>query len=132
MSIQYDYYDHSGEEAMNNNDLAYWERVILSDEADLIPGKSRILYDKAQKYKEACEMLKSLSDKGLLTFKAEDPLRPYSLHCIWIKWNFEDKLPEIPTNIMAEILSKMDTLLIDDDPLVSEWQLSSRLYVMVD
>ncbi len=57
MTMQFNYYDHSGEEAMKNKDLTYWEKAILSDEADLIPGKSRILCDKAKKYVEACELL---------------------------------------------------------------------------
>lgn len=107
------------------------EKIIMSDEADLIRGKSRILFEKAQNYKEACALVEKLRQDGFLEYEAEDPLRPYTLHCIWIRWNFDKNgTLVIPAPAMAELMSKMDKILLEKE--ASEWQLSSRLYVMVD
>ncbi|MBE5838218.1 hypothetical protein [Butyrivibrio sp.] len=109
------------------------EKVLFSDEVECIPGKSHILYDKAQNYKEACELLKVLSKRGLLSFNADDPLRPYFLHSIWIKWNFENiNCPEVDTKDLIDIFAKMDSLLLDNEGISSDWQLSSKLYVMTE
>ena len=84
------------------------------------------------KYKEACDMLGELSWRGLLDFEADDPLKAYFLHCINIKWNFENGNPEVSSKEVIDILSRMDSLLLDNEGISGEWQLSSTLYVMCD
>ena len=107
--------------------------IIFSDDADRLPGKTQINFDKAQKFKEACEILDSLQAKGVLTYDAQDPREPYSYHTIGIKFNFEDDYcQQFEASEIAELLSKVDNLLVDGDPVSSDWQLGSRLYNMTD
>ena len=112
--------------------LEHWSERILSDEADKIRGKSQIKFEKAASFKEACEILDSLKAKGILDYEAEDPREHYSYHTIQVKFNYDENGDQIMnSNEIAEVLSKVDEILISEDS-ANEWQLGSRLYGMTD
>ena len=107
------------------------EDIIFAD--DHLPGKTQINFEKAQKFKEACEILDKLKAKGILDYKAEDPREPISYHTIQIKFDFDkDPIVEMDAREISELLSKVDSLLIDNEPVSGDWQLGSRLYGLKD
>ena len=107
--------------------------IIMSDDADRLPGKTQINFEKAQNFKEACEILDKLKAKGILDYEAEDPRKPYSYHTIQVKFNFETEGEQlIDAKEISELLSKVDRLLVSEVSISGEWQLGSRLYNMVD
>ena len=110
-----------------------WRDIIMSDDADKLPGKTQINFAKAQSFKEACEILDKLKAKGILDYEAEDPREPYSYHTIQVKFNFEKECDQLlDAREISELLSKVDRLLVSEDSISGEWQLGSRLYNMVD
>lgn len=111
--------------------MTHWSERILSDEADKLPGKAKIDFEKAASFKEACEILGQFKEKGVLDFEAEDPREQYSYHTIQIKFRFDengDRL--INASELTELLSKVDELLVTEGR--DDWQLGSRLYKMTD
>ena len=107
------------------------EDIIFAD--DCLPGKTQINFEKAQSFKEACEILERLKAKGILDYEAEDPREPLSYHTIQVKFNFDnDPLVTMDAKEISELLSKVDKLLIDSEPISGEWQLGSRLWGMKD
>ena len=105
----------------------------LLNAKDRLPGKTQINFDKAQAFKEACEILDKLKAKGALDYTAEDPREQLSYHTIQIKFNFEsDYCQEFDAREIAELLSKVDTLLVDSEPITGEWQLGSQIWGMTD
>ena len=110
-----------------------WRELILSDEADLIKGKSKINFEKAQAFQEACEILDRLKAKGILDYEAEDPRKPYYYHTIQVKFNFETEEDQvIDADEVAELLSKVDRLLVAKNSISGEWQLGSQIHSMTD
>lgn len=109
------------------------EQIIMSDEPDLIKGKSQINFEKAAAFKEACGILDKLKAKGVLDYEAEDPRKPYSYHTIQIKFNFKENEDQImDAKEVSELLSKVDALLVSEGSPSGEWQLGSRIYGMTD
>ena len=111
--------------------MTHWSESFLSDEADKLPGKAKVNFEKAASFKAACEMLEGLKAKGVLDFEAEDPREQYSYHTIQIRFKFDengDRL--IKTSELIELLSKVDELLVTEGR--DDWQLGSRLYGMID
>lgn len=109
------------------------EEMIMSDDADRLEGKTQINFEKAQNFKEACEILDSLKAKGILDYEAEDPRQPYSYHTIQVKFNFEKECDQVvDAKEISKLMAKVDKLLVSEDSISGEWQLGSRLYNMVD
>lgn len=107
------------------------EEILNSGER--LPGKTQIDYKKAAAFKEACDILDGFKAKGVLTYKADDPREPLSYHAIQVKFNFEsDYCQEFNAKEIAELLSKVDELLVDNEPVSGDWQLGSRLYGLKD
>lgn len=112
--------------------MKHWSESFLSDEADRLPGKTKINFEKAASFKEACEILERFKAKGILDYEAEDPREPYSYHTIQVTFNYDENGDRIlKTNELSELLSKVDELLISEGGS-AEWQLGSRLYGMID
>lgn len=107
------------------------EDIIYAD--DYLPGKTQINFEKAQKFKEACEILEKLKAKGILDYVAEDPREPLGYHTIQVKFNFDkDPMITMDAKEISELLSKVDKLLVDSEPISGEWQLGSRLWGIKD
>ena len=104
--------------------------IINAD--DSLPGKTQINFEKAQQFKEACEILDRLKAKGILTYEADDPRESISYHTIQVKFNFDGEPIVTEASEISELLSKVDRLLIDDDSITGEWQLGSRIWTMKD
>lgn len=112
--------------------MTHWSDAIFSDEADKLPGKTQINFEKAASFKEACELLDKFKEKGILDYEAEDPRKPYSYHTINVKFKYDENGDQlIKANELSELLSKVDELLITEGR-AGDWQLGSRLYGMTD
>ncbi len=106
------------------------EDIIFAD--DHLPGKTQINFEKAQHFKEACEILDKLKAKGILDYEAEDPREPISYHTIQVKFKYDENGDQIIKGAeVSELLSKVDELLITESA-GDEWQLGSRLYGLKD
>jgi hypothetical protein len=107
------------------------EDIIFAD--DRLPGEAQINFAKAQNFKEACEILEGLKAKGFLDYEAEDPSKPLSYHTIQVKFNFKrEPMITMDAKEISELLSKVDKLLVDSEPITGEWQLGSRLWSAKD
>ena len=107
------------------------EEILNAD--DRLPGKTQVNFDKAAAYQEAIAILDKLKAKKVLDYKADDAREPLSYHAIQVKFNFEDDYcQELDAKEISELLSKVDSLLVDSEPVSGEWQLGSRLYGLKD
>lgn len=105
----------------------------IINEPNYLPGKTQIDYEKAAAYQEALEILDTLVKKKQLTYTAADAREPIWFHTIQIQFNFDDNYcQEFEGKVISELLSKVDTLLIDSEPIAGHWQLGSTLYGLKD
>lgn len=103
------------------------EDVIMSDDANMLPGETQINFDKAADFKAACEILDKLKQQGKLDYVAEDARKPLAMHSIQIKWKYDDSdMDEVSAKELAKVFKNMDTMVITKgDPTIA---LFSTLY----
>lgn len=104
------------------------ERLIMSEDANLIQGKYICDKAKVKAYKEGVKLLENLHKiYDGFDFKADDVNIPRYIHEIEITWK------EIETNLpgqsISEILSKFDDMIFSRERVLADkWLLSSEIY----
>lgn len=106
--------------------------AVLNQEPDCLEGNYKV-NEKAQKdYMDALVVLAELRKQGKCDFTYDLWYKPYSLHCIYVKWNVdadEDGLPGYSAKEIGKLIGSFDTLQLDkQEPFT--WQLSSEIYML--
>ena len=99
------------------------EELFVGDEANLIKGSYTVDEEAKKQYINASVMLTTLGLRQQYTIKLDNPEKPYSLHCVFIKW-IDDDWPEVEAKPIADIIGKFDTIIVNG----SEWQLNKVIY----
>ena len=106
--------------------------AVLNQEPDCLDGDYKV-NEKAQKdYMDALIILAELQKQGKCSFTYDLWYKPYTLHCIYVKWNVDidpDGMPEYSAKEIGDLLEKFNTIALDkQEPFT--WQLSSEIYMV--
>lgn len=101
--------------------------VLFDDSSALIKGNAVCDEQAKANYIKAIELVSRWFMEGKCFFQYGDPEEKRSIHCIYIKWRFDnDYVVEMEAAQLREIFSCVNDGFIVDDK--GEWQISTTIY----